>query len=140
MQTKLILLMKEKNVTNKDLASKIGITDKQIGLKIKGIAKFNGDEMFEIASFFGKKVDDIFYQHITKMVSNKLGGNKNVKQNIKITCRKCNKTSFIQVISKKMNLYPKYCPKCGCKLSFLQKLKNHGMWILIGIHDNIKNH
>lgn len=60
MQTKLILLMKEKNVTNKDLASKIGITDKQIGLKIKGIARFNGDEMFEIAAFFGKKIDDIF--------------------------------------------------------------------------------
>ena len=63
-----------------------------------------------------------------------------MKENIKITCRKCNKTSFIQVISKKMNLYPKYCPKCSYKFSFLQKLKNHGMWILIGIHDNIKNH
>lgn len=62
--------------------------------------------------------------------------NKNSK--IKITCKNCGRISFIQVISKP-RLYPKYCPKCGFQFGFLQKLKHHIKWILLGIHDNIKN-
>lgn len=60
MQTKLILLMKERNIKNKELASKIGVSEKQIGLKLKGKARFYSDEMFIIANYFGLKIDDIF--------------------------------------------------------------------------------
>lgn len=59
---------------------------------------------------------------------------------IKITCKKCKKDSYIQVISNKHKLYPKYCPKCSYEFNFLQKLKNHSMWILLGTHDKIMNH
>jgi len=59
-QDKLIILMKNKGVTQKELAQLIGITPKQFGYKIRGIAKFDGDEMFEISKYFNEKVDDIF--------------------------------------------------------------------------------
>jgi len=64
----------------------------------------------------------------------------NKNSQLKITCNKCRKESYVQVISNKTKLYPKYCPKCSSEFSFVQKLKNHGMWILIGIHDKIVNH
>lgn len=60
MQKKLIILMKEKNITNKELSDIIGVSEKQIGKKIKGIVTFNGDEMFEISNYLGMKIDDIF--------------------------------------------------------------------------------
>ena len=60
MQSKLILLMKENGVTNKDLANKLGISEKQIGLKIKGETDFKSTEMFKISEMFNKTVDDIF--------------------------------------------------------------------------------
>lgn len=58
---------------------------------------------------------------------------------IKITCKSCGKPSLIQVISNKPKLYPKYCPKCKYQFHFCQKLKHYIIWILLGIHDNIKN-
>ena len=60
MQTKLILLMKEKGITNKDLASKIKISEKQIGLKLKGKVAFKSTEMFIISDYFQKPIDEIF--------------------------------------------------------------------------------
>lgn len=60
MQEKLILLRKQNNTTQKELADLLGITTKQFGSKELGKAKFNGDEMFLIANYYSKKVDDIF--------------------------------------------------------------------------------
>lgn len=60
MQNNLILLRKNNNVTQKKIANLIGISEVQYGKKEKGIAEFTQDEMFIIANFFEKTVDDIF--------------------------------------------------------------------------------
>lgn len=60
MQGKLILLMKEKNITNKELASKLGISEKQLGLKLKGTTDFKSSEMFKISKIFHRNIDEIF--------------------------------------------------------------------------------
>lgn len=60
MQGKLILLMKEKNITNKELASKLGISEKQLGLKLKGATDFKSSEMFKISKIFHRNIDEIF--------------------------------------------------------------------------------
>lgn len=70
MQGKLILLMKEKNITNRELASKIGISEKQLGLKLKGETDFKSSEMFKISKIFHRNIDEIFlpsmYENGTK--------------------------------------------------------------------------
>lgn len=60
MQEKLIILRKNNDVTQKELADVIGISPKQYSYKEMGKNKFNGDEMFKIANYFKRKVDDIF--------------------------------------------------------------------------------
>lgn len=60
MQEKLIILRKQRNITQKEIADLIGITTKQYSLKENGNAKFNGDEMFKIADFFKMQIDSIF--------------------------------------------------------------------------------
>ena len=52
--------MKENNITNKDLANKLGISDKQVSLKIKGKSDFKSTEMFKISELFKKPIDEIF--------------------------------------------------------------------------------
>lgn len=60
MQKKLIILMKEHGITNKDLASKIGISEKQMGLKLKGETDFKSTEMFKISEILKMPIEDIF--------------------------------------------------------------------------------
>ncbi len=60
MQKKLILLLKQKNLTQHWLANLLGISDKQIGKKINGEVPFKSDEMFLIAEYFDMKIEDIF--------------------------------------------------------------------------------
>lgn len=60
MQEKLIIVRKQKDLTQKELADLIGISTKQYRLKENGDNKFNGDEMFKIAEFLNMKVDEIF--------------------------------------------------------------------------------
>ncbi len=60
MQDNLILLRKKRKVSQETLANLIGISTKQFGAKERGEVTFNGDEMFLISNFFGKKVDEIF--------------------------------------------------------------------------------
>lgn len=60
MQSKLIILRKEKNINQEILANLLGISLKQYGFKENGKSKFDGDEMFKIADYFGMKVEDIF--------------------------------------------------------------------------------
>ena len=59
MQEKLIILRKQNNITQKELADLIGITTKQYGLKENCNCKFNGDEMFMLADYFHLKIEDI---------------------------------------------------------------------------------
>lgn len=70
MQSKLMVIMKEKDITNKELASKIGISEKQLGFKLKGKTRFKDTEMFLIASIFNLSVEEIFlppmYENGTK--------------------------------------------------------------------------
>lgn len=60
MQEKLILLRQEHNTKQTELASVLGITAKQYRKKELGQTKFNGDEMFIIANYYNKKIDEIF--------------------------------------------------------------------------------
>lgn len=60
MQSKLILLRKNNNITQKKLANLLGISEVQYGKKEKGLVEFKQDEMFIIANFFELKVDEIF--------------------------------------------------------------------------------
>ena len=60
MQKNLILLMKENNITNKFLAEKIGITEKQFGLKLRGKSDFKSTEMFKISEILKKPINEIF--------------------------------------------------------------------------------
>lgn len=60
MQEKLILEMKKLRITNKELASIIRISEKQFGNKLNGKVDFKSSEMFAIANYLHKKVDDIF--------------------------------------------------------------------------------
>lgn len=60
MQSKLIILRKEKKVTQEELAELLGISVKQYGYKENGKSLFNGDEMFKIAKYFDMDMNDIF--------------------------------------------------------------------------------
>lgn len=72
MQEKLILEMKRLHITSKELASIIGISEKQFGNKLNGKVDFKSSEMFIIADYLHKKIDDIFlptmYEKRTKNV------------------------------------------------------------------------
>lgn len=60
MQDRLIILLKRNNLTQHWLAELLDLSDKQIGKKINGEVKFNGDEMFKVASHFNMKIEEIF--------------------------------------------------------------------------------
>lgn len=72
MQEKLILEMKRLHITSKELACIIGISEKQFGNKLNGKVDFKSSEMFIIADYLHKKIDDIFlptmYDNRTKNV------------------------------------------------------------------------
>lgn len=63
MQEKLILEMKRLHITSKELASIIGISEKQFGNKLNGKVDFKSSEMFIIADYLHKKIDDIFFTY-----------------------------------------------------------------------------
>lgn len=60
MQGKLILLMKENNITNKQLAQILSISEKQIGKKIRGECDFKSKECFILSEYFNKSIEEIF--------------------------------------------------------------------------------
>lgn len=71
MQNKLILLMQREKVTTKKIAELLNITEKQAAYKIKGKSDFKCSEMFKIAAYFDKNIDEIFlapmYENGTKI-------------------------------------------------------------------------
>lgn len=64
MQTKLIILRKETKTTQKELADLLGITKASYISKEHGKNEFKITEMFKIAQYFNKKIDDVFVPYI----------------------------------------------------------------------------
>lgn len=60
MQYLLYAIRKENKVTQKQMAGLLNIHVNTYREKEKGLSQFNQDEMFMIADFFGKGVQDIF--------------------------------------------------------------------------------
>jgi len=60
MQEKLIIIRKNKGITQQELANLIGISVNQYSLKEKGKYTFDCDEMFKIAKYLDMNIDDIF--------------------------------------------------------------------------------
>ena len=60
MQEKLIILMEKENITIKQLANLLEITEKQLSFKLKGKSDFKCSEMFKISEYFGRSLEDIF--------------------------------------------------------------------------------
>ena len=60
MQEKLLLIRKNKNITQQELAECIGISVNQYSLREKGKYNFNCDEMFKIANYLKMNIEDIF--------------------------------------------------------------------------------
>lgn len=60
MQEKLILLRKNTNTPQHELADLLNISVKTYGYKENGKSEFTNNEMFKIARYFNKKVDEIF--------------------------------------------------------------------------------
>ena len=61
MQGKLLVLRREHDLTQEDLAKLLGIATQTYGQKELGNREFTANEMFLIANYFGLKVDDIFW-------------------------------------------------------------------------------
>ena len=64
MQEKLIGLRKTTNTKQETLAKLLGISIKTYGFKETGKSEFTINEMFKIAKYFNKKVDEIFLPYI----------------------------------------------------------------------------
>lgn len=60
MQEKLLLIRKNKGITQQELADLLGISLNQYSLKEKGKFNFTCDEMFLIADYFKMKIEDVF--------------------------------------------------------------------------------
>lgn len=60
MQTTLYGLRKQKGLTQRELANKLGISELSYRNKELGKNEFTQDEMFFLSSFFGEKMDNIF--------------------------------------------------------------------------------
>ena|SRR5690625_1979600 len=59
-QEKLAAIRRAKNISQREIAELIGVATETYNNKELGKTQFKASEMFIIASFFGKKVDDIF--------------------------------------------------------------------------------
>ncbi|AJD91575.1 hypothetical protein JMA_22580 [Jeotgalibacillus malaysiensis] len=60
MQEKLMILREKSGFNKSQMAKIIGVTRKTYVYKERGEYEFTQDEMFTLAAFFDKKVDEIF--------------------------------------------------------------------------------
>lgn len=60
MQGKLLILRKERGVTQQKMADLLGVTKETYRRKEKGLTDFGSSEMFKIANFFDKDIGEIF--------------------------------------------------------------------------------
>lgn len=74
MQGKLLVLRKEKKVSQKNMAKLINVSLATYARKERGEYPFDADEMFKIARFFNKKIEDIFLPR-SYQIGNKKGIN-----------------------------------------------------------------
>ena len=64
MQSKLIVLRKETGTTQHELAGLLGISIRAYSFKETGKTEFKINEMFKIAQYFNKSIEDVFIPHI----------------------------------------------------------------------------
>lgn len=74
MQENLLIIRKNKGVSQQTLAKLLNISLKQYGYKENGKVKFNGDEMFLLSKYFGMKIENIF------LPTTHQNGDKNIKK------------------------------------------------------------
>lgn len=60
MQEKLLVLRKKMGISQRELASYLGISLKSYSMKERGERQFTLDEMFKLRDFFGLSIEDIF--------------------------------------------------------------------------------
>lgn len=60
MQEKLLVLRKKMGISQRELASYLGISLKSYSMKERGERQFTLDEMFKLRDFFGLEIEDIF--------------------------------------------------------------------------------
>ena len=60
MQSKLLILRKNNRLSQKEVAHWLGISQKTYGLKERGDAAFDSDEMFTLSKKFNESIDNIF--------------------------------------------------------------------------------
>ena len=60
MQEKLLVLRKKMGISQRELASYLGISLKSYSMKERGERQFTLDEMFKLRDFFGLGIEDIF--------------------------------------------------------------------------------
>lgn len=63
MQEKLLVLRKKMGISQRELASYLGISLKSYSMKERGERQFTLDEMFKLRDFFGLGIEDIFMPH-----------------------------------------------------------------------------
>ena len=72
MQIYLYQLRKEKGITQKELAQKLGISETAYRQKEKGQSTFKSDEMFMIADILEKDIGEIFSDSMQRMIIQQL--------------------------------------------------------------------
>lgn len=60
MQEKLLVLRKKMGISQRELASYLGISLKSYSMKERGERQFTLDEMFKLRDFFDMRIEDIF--------------------------------------------------------------------------------
>lgn len=60
MQTNLMAIRKASGIRQHELAKLLGISEKSYSFKELGKVEFKASEMFKLAQFFNKKIEDIF--------------------------------------------------------------------------------
>lgn len=60
MQWNLIRLRKESNLSQRQMAELLNISENSYGMKERGNKQFTSDEMFSLSKYFGKPLDQIF--------------------------------------------------------------------------------
>lgn len=60
MQEKLIILRMRNNLTQKELADLLNISEKQYGFKERGKSEFLMSEMFKISNYFDLSIENVF--------------------------------------------------------------------------------
>ena len=64
MQTKLMAIRKESGIRQHELAKLLGISEKSYSFKELGKVEFKASEMFTLARYFNRTIEEIFLPYI----------------------------------------------------------------------------